>query len=340
MLTWIIAEESEMSFAAGVKEDLTRVLSAKACCRKAELAAFWRLSGSVRFGEGEISLTMRTENTAVARRIFTLVKECGLTTQLTMQRKARLKKKPSFSLRVPPQEDLAAFLSGLGLTGEDGRRLSFAALPAAGLSANECCKRAYLRGAYLAAGYISRPQGAYHLEFSLPELRYALFLQNLLAAFSIRAKPLRRKGRIILYLKEAEQISLLLNIMGSHRSLLEFESLRVDKDLRNQVNRRVNCDNANVDKTVTASLKQIERLHLLEAGPGLNSLKPTLKEVALLRLQHPEASLSELSDISGLGRSAVNHRLRRLLELADEWEIKARPPSQRGSAAPPGEPHE
>ena len=328
-----------MSFAAGVKDDLTRVSSGKPCCRKAELAAFWRLSGNVRFNEGEVSLAMRTENTAVARRIFTLVKECGLVTQPTMQRKARLQKRPAFSLRVPPQEKLAAFLSELGLTDEGGRWLSFAALPAARLSAGECCKRAYLRGAYLAAGYISRPQGAYHLEFSLPELRYALFLQQLLAGFDIMAKPLRRKGRIILYLKEAEQISLLLNIMGSHRSMLEFESLRVDKDLRNQVNRRVNCDNANVDKTVTASLKQIERLRLIEAGLGLNILKPALKEVALLRLQHPEASLSELSDISGLGRSAVNHRLRRLMEMADELETQARTAKKR-AAAPLGEPHE
>jgi DNA-binding protein WhiA len=329
-----------MSFAAGIKDDLTRVLSSKPCCRKAELAAFLRLSGNVRFSEGELSLSMRTENTAVARRIFSLVKECGLNTQLAMQRKARLKKKPAFALRIPPQEELAAFLYNLGLADEDARWLSFAALPTARLAKNDCCKRAYLRGAYLAAGYTSRPQGGYHLEFCLPDLRLALFVQKLLADFSILARQARRKGLIILYLKEAEQISLLLNIMGSHRSLLEFESLRVDKGLRNQVNRLVNCDKANVDKTVTASLKQIERLHLIEAGPGLNALKPTLKEVALLRLQHPEASLSELSDLSGLGRSAINHRLRRLLEIADELEAPTQAAKKRGSRAKAGEPHE
>jgi DNA-binding protein WhiA len=243
------------------------------------------------------------------------------------------------SLRVPPQEGLPAFLSSLSLVDETGRWLGFAALPATGLTESECCKRAYLRGAYLAAGYISRPEGAYHLEFCLPDLRFALFLQKLLADFSVRVKLTRRKGLIILYLKEAEQISLLLNIMGSHRSMLEFESLRVDKDLRNQVNRRVNCDKANVDKTVTASLKQIERLQLIETGPGLNILKPALKEVALLRLQHPEATLSELSDISGLGRSAINHRLRRLLEIADEHDPQAHTAKKRGSAKA-GEPHE
>ena len=326
-----------MSFATGVKDDLSRILSTRPCCVKAELAAFLRLSGNVRFGESEISLTMRTENAAVARRIFILVKECGLTTQLSMERKARLRKKPLLSLRLPPQEALPSFLCGLGLTDEEGHRLGLAALPLAGLSEKECCQRAYLRGAYLAAGYISRPEGAYHLEFCLPDLRLALFLQKLLSGFAIRAKLTRRKGLIILYLKEAEQISLLLNIMGSHRSLLEFESLRVDKELRNQVNRRVNCDKANVEKTVTASLKQIERLRLIERGPGLNSLKPTLRETALLRLQHPEATLSELSDLSGLGRSAINHRLRRLLEIAGEVEQRANRPAQRAKAAQTGE---
>ena len=327
-----------MSFATGVKDDLTRVFSTKPCCRKAELAAFLRLSGNVRLGEGGVSLLLRTENTAVARRIFLLIKECGLTTQLSLERKASLKKKPALSLRVPPQEELPAFINGLGLTDDAGRWQSFAAPPAARLTKNNCCKRAYLRGAYLAAGYISRPQGAYHLEFDLPDPGFALFLQKLLSGFSLRAKAARRKGLVILYLKEAEQISLLLNILGSHRSMLEFESLRVDKDLRNQVNRRVNCDNANVDKTVTASLKQIERLRLIEAGPGLSSLKPTLKEVALLRLQHPEASLSDLSDLSGLGRSAINHRLRRLLEIADETE--AHPAKIHASVTPNGESHE
>ena len=329
-----------MSFAAGVKEDLMRVLSTRPCCRKAELAAFLRLSGNTRLSEGDVSLFMRTENPAMARRVFILFKECGLTTQLTLERKARLKKRPAFSLRVPQQEKLPAFLSSLSQADKAGRWLGFAVLPAAELTENECCKRAYLRGAYLAAGYISRPEGAYHLEFSLPDLRMALFLQKLLADFSILAKSTRRKGLIILYLKEAEQISLLLNIMGSHRSMLEFESLRVDKDLRNQVNRRVNCDKANVDKTVSASLRQIERLNLIDAGPGLHSLKPTLMEVALLRLQHPEASLSELSDLSGLGRSAINHRLRRLLEIADEVEEQALWLKKRGKFAKAGELYE
>jgi DNA-binding protein WhiA len=329
-----------MSFAVGVKDDLMRVLSSKACCRQAELAAYLRLSGNVRLSEGELSLSMRMENTAVARRIFMLAKECGLSTQLTMLRKARIKKKSLFSLRIPPQEELATFLNSLGLADENGRWQGFASVPTAQLINNDCCKRAYLRGAYLAAGYISRPQGAYHLEFCLPDLRLALFMQKLLADFSIRAKQARRKGLIILYLKEAEQISLLLNIMGSHRSLLEFESLRVDKDLRNQVNRLVNCDKANVDKTVTASLKQIERLRLIEAELGINALKPSLKEVALLRLQHPEASLSELSDLSGLGRSAINHRLRRLLEIADELEGPLRALKKRGNLDKAGVPHE
>ncbi|MCL1975662.1 MAG: DNA-binding protein WhiA [Firmicutes bacterium] len=307
-----------MSFASKVKEDLARLTSNKSCCRKAELAAFWRTSGNVHFKDDIVFLALRTENTAVARRVFLLTKESGLTTQLSLERKAKLKKKSMLSLRVSPQPELIAFTNSLGITDEAGRWLSFNEHFTAQLTDNDCCKRAYLRGAYLATGYINRPEGDYHLEFCLQEYILALFLQKLLASFSINGKVIRRKGLIVLYLKEAEQISLLLNIMGSHRSLLEFESLRVDKELRNQVNRLVNCDKANVNKTVTASLNQIECLRLIEEKTGFNALTPSLKEVALLRLQYPEASLSELSDLSGLGRSAINHRLRRLVEIADE----------------------
>ncbi|MCL2496529.1 MAG: DNA-binding protein WhiA [Clostridiales bacterium] len=307
-----------MSFATGVKEDLTRVLSGKPCCRKAELAAFLRLYSHTRFSDGGESLSMRMENAAVARKLFTLIKGCGLETQLNMQRKASLKRNQTFSLRIPPQPLLAQFLLDTGLSDNSVPRRGFAALPAATLTGDECCQRSYLRGAFLAAGYISRPEGGYHLEISLADFRQALYLQKLLAGFELQAKMTRRKGLIILYLKEGEQISRFLSVIGSHRSLLEFESTRVDKDMRNKVNRLVNCDKANVDKTVEAALRQIERIRLIENGPGLKSLTAPLRETALLRLQYPEASLSELSDISGLGRSAINHRLRRLLELADD----------------------
>ena len=308
-----------MSFATGVKDDLTRVLSGKPCCRKAELAAFLRLYSHTRFSADGESLSLRMENAAVARKIFTLSKGCGLQTQLNMQRKASPKRNQSFSLRIPPQPPLAQFLLETGLSDDSTPRRGLAALPAAALSGGDCCQRSYLRGAFLAAGYISRPEGGYHVEISVADLRQALFLQKLLAGFELPAKMTRRKGLIILYLKEGEQISRFLSVIGSHRSLLEFESTRVDKDMRNRVNRLVNCDKANVDKTVDAALRQIERIRRIENGPGWKTLTPSLREAALLRLQYPEASLSELSEISGLGRSAINHRLRRLLEIADDY---------------------
>ena len=311
-----------MSFSVDVKEDVSRLHSNTPCCRKAELAAFLRLSNCVRFCEGEVSLLWQTEHSVLARKIFTLIKDSGFATELAIQRKAPIKKKPLLTLNVPPQKNLAAFLADLGLTDEGGGWQGFAASATAKLAKSDCCKRAYLRGAFLAAGYINCPEGAYHMEISLPDMRFAIFLQKILAGFDIAAKQTRRKGLILLYLKEADQISLFLNIIGSHRCLLKLESLRVKKDLINQVNRKVNCDNANVEKTVTASLKQVERLRLIEKGPGLSSLKPALEEVALLRLQNPDAPLSELSAISGIGRSAINHRLRSLLEIADEIERK------------------
>jgi DNA-binding protein WhiA len=311
-----------MSFAMGVKEDLTRIVSSKPCCRKAELAAFLRLNGNLRQEEAGVALSMVTENAAIARKIFTLAKECGLSSQIAVHRKVRLKKNQVFSLRVLPQEALQKLLRELQVVDNDGRWRGFGSQFESVIINGECCKRAYLRGVFQAAGYISDPEGAYHLEISLPDLQQVQFVQRLLAGFEIGAKMTRRKGMFVLYLKEGEQICHLLNILGSHRSLLEFESMRVDKEMRNQVNRLVNCDKANVDKTVAAAFKQVESIEIIERLGGLQQLSKPLREMAELRKEYPEASLSELSETSGLGRSAINHRLRKLVETAEELSCR------------------
>ena len=309
-----------MSFATGVKEDLARIVSSRSCCRKAELAAFLRLNGNIRQEEAGVSLSMVTENAAIARKIFTLAKGCGLNSQIAVHRKARLKKNQVFSLRTSPQEALQKLLKDLHFLPDAGRWRGLGSAFESAIIKGECCKRAYLRGVFQAAGYISDPEGAYHLEISLPDLQQVQIVQRLLAGFEVAAKMTRRKGMFVLYLKEGEQISNLLNVLGSHRSLLEFESMRVDKEVRNQVNRLVNCDKANLDKTVAAAFRQVESINTIEKLGGLQQLSKPLREMAELRSQYPEASLSELSDISGLGRSAINHRLRKLVETAAELE--------------------
>lgn len=311
-----------MSFATRVKEDLNRVLTSKACCRRAEFIAFFLLSGHIRIEKGQqLSLFMQTEHAASIRKMFTLAKDFSLIREITVHRRPRLNKNQVFTLTVPPQPQLLAFLRELSLLDAQGqwhlglpKRLREDILDA------PCCRRAYLRGAFLACGSLSEPENAYHLEFGSLVREQADLLVELMAEYDLNAKIVRRKDREIVYLKGAEEISQLLNIMGSHRSLLEFESLRVTKEIRNQANRQRNCDTANVNKVVSAGWRQVQDINAIAASIGLEILPRNLRVAAELRLEYPDYSLADLSEISLLGRSALNHRLRRLSQIARNIE--------------------
>lgn len=308
-----------MSFSAHVKDDLCRVLTSRACCRFAEFAAFFLISGSIRMaGQNRLSLIMPTEHPGAARKMFSLAREFLPEREVAIYRRTRLKKNQVYNLLIPDQPQLRGFLSSLGLLDEAGRiALGFPSCLEDRYLRESCCRRAYLRGAFLAAGSISAPESGYHLEINGLDKAQAGLLQRLLEGFDLSAKTVGRKGMVILYLKEAEQISDFMNIVGSHRSLLEFESVRVTKEMRNNVNRRRNCDTANVNKTVTASMRQVADIQYVFAQIGAETLPQQLRQTAELRLEYPEESLADLALLSGLGRSALNHRLRRLCRIAD-----------------------
>ncbi|MCR4962740.1 MAG: DNA-binding protein WhiA [Firmicutes bacterium] len=307
-----------MTFSLEVKEDLNRVTPGKVCCRHAEFAAFFLLNGNIHIGEKhKLSLTMESENSATARKMFTLAKDYGLHLDIMVYRREKLRRNPVYLLSAPPQAGVGAFLQDLSILG-DGQLwdLRFPGELPQTLLAEDCCKRAYLRGAFLAAGSLADPDGAYHLEIDRLAAAQAELLRQLLAHFGIHAKQAKRKNYQLLYLKDAEQISHFLNVIGSHRSLLQFENIRVEKGVRNRVNRLVNCDKANVNKTVTAGMRQAADIDYIDKTLGVGRLPKPLQTVAELRLENPEAALSDLAALSGLGRSAVNHRLRRLQEIA------------------------
>ncbi|MCR5502100.1 MAG: DNA-binding protein WhiA [Lachnospiraceae bacterium] len=183
-----------------------------------------------------------------------------------------------------------------------------------------CCRRAYVRGAFLSAGYINHPEKGYSLEFVCPAKESAELLTECLNGFSVEPKQTGRKGCIVLYLKEAEAIADTLNIMGASRTLLYLESLRVEKDVRNLLNRKVNCEAANIAKTVSASANQIGDIEKIEEKIGIENLPEPLRQMAKIRLQYPSASLSELGGYLDppVGKSGVNHRLRKLSAIASE----------------------
>jgi DNA-binding protein WhiA len=181
-----------------------------------------------------------------------------------------------------------------------------------------CCKRAYLRGAFISTGSMSNPEKGYHLEFVCIDETQAKELVDTLLVFDIKAKIVQRKKYQVVYIKESEEIVELLNVIGAHISLMNLENLRILKDMRNSINRRVNCEAANITKTVNAASKQIDDIEYIKTHYGFEKLSPNLREVAILRLEYPEATLKELGEELDIGKSGVNHRLRKLSELADD----------------------
>ena len=181
-------------------------------------------------------------------------------------------------------------------------------------------KRAYIRGAFLGGGSISNPEKTYHLEFVTHNLDYANELSKLINEYGLSSKVIQRKSSYVVYIKEGEQIVDLLNIIGAHSSLLELENIRIMKEMRNNVNRLVNCETANLSKTVNAAVRQIESIKLIQREIGLNRLAKNLREIAELRLEYPDESLKELGAMLNppVGKSGVNHRLRRIEKIAEE----------------------
>ena len=187
-----------------------------------------------------------------------------------------------------------------------------------------CCKRAFIRGAFLASGSMSDPEKSYHFEIVCATREKAEQIQKIMKYFELDGKIVLRKKSFVVYLKEGSQIADVLNVMEAHVALMEFENVRILKDMRNTVNRKVNCETANINKTVSAAVKQIDDIRYIQETKGLDKLPEGLKDMALTRLTYPEASLKELGSLltPPVGKSGVNHRLRKLSEMAEELRAK------------------
>lgn len=308
-----------VSFASETKKELTQ-LDISVDSAQAELAALIRMNGTLSFGGEKTVLDISTENAAIARRIYELIKvvyACHV--ELLVRKKMRLKKNNVYIVRI--SLDAKALLEELGIMDEHGALTR--QVPSL-LANTRTQKRAYLRGAFLAGGSLNHPESSYHLEiFSVYEDHTASLLE-MMNTFDLHAKMIERKKGFILYLKEGEKITEFLRIIGAHQALLHFEDIRIVKDMRNSVNRLVNCDTANLNKTVGASLRQVENIRLIEQELGLDALPDKLLEIAELRLQHQDVTLTELGEIMGDGKiskSGINHRLRKLDDIAQKLRM-------------------
>ena len=297
-----------MSFSGNVKEELAAHISSARHCQLAELAAL--LLFSAESCEGNAHLKLDTENEAVVRKCFTLLRKT-FNIETVMQGKERL---------IPDDTLECKVIQALHLNGKESGELELTSPVNPLLVKNSCCARAYLRGAFLCVGSMSDPRKSYHLEFVCDEKAQAVQLQMILQEFQIEAKIIRRKKYDVVYLKEGSGIVDLLNVMGAHVSLMNLENLRIVKEMRNSVNRRVNCETANISKTVTAASKQIEDILLIRDKYGFGKLPDNLRQMAEIRLEYPDAALKELGEYlePSVGKSGVNHRLRRLSEIADK----------------------
>lgn len=305
-----------MSFAAQTKKELT-LMEAEACCEKAELSALIRMNGSVQLSNQRIILDISTENAAIARRIYSLLKKTyQVHIELLVRKKMRLKKNNVYMVRIPTR--VQDILTDLKIVSE-----GFQFTPGIDKSVvrGNCCKRSYLRGAFLAGGSVNNPEGSsYHLEISSMYEEHCHALVELANRFHLNARCIERKKGFVFYIKEGQKIIEFLSLIGAHQALLRFEDIRIMKDMRNSVNRIVNCETANLNKTIGASMRQIENIRLLQREVGLESLPDKLREVAEIRLQYPDVNLNEIGDMlkGNVSKSGVNHRLRKIDELAEK----------------------
>ncbi|AHV95091.1 DNA-binding protein WhiA [Paenibacillus sabinae] len=305
-----------MSFAALTKKELTMVESGP-CCEKAEMSALIRMNGSVQLSSKRIVLDISTENAAIARRIYSLLKKYyQVHTELLVRKKMRLKKNNVYIVRIPARvqeilNDLKIVSEGFMFT--DGIDES--------IVRKNCCKRAYLRGAFMAGGSVNNPEGSsYHLEIASMYEEHCKALVKLAGEFHLNARCIERKKGFILYIKEGEKIIEFLSLIGAHQALFKFEDVRIMRDMRNSVNRIVNCETANLNKTISAAVRQIENIKFLEKEIGLENLPDKLREVAEVRLSHPDINLKEVGEMlkGNVSKSGVNHRLRKIDELAEK----------------------
>lgn len=285
-----------MSFSSEVKGELAKHISPARHCQIAELAAIMNFCGQYgRDSEGNYTIGFQTENEEVVRKGFTLLKKT-------------YNIKNGVALN---EQDMQGILQKLGSLEEPVSRL---------IIKNACCRRAFLRGAFLSVGSMSDPAKSYHLEFACTDERKAKQLQEMMSGFDIESKIILRKKYYVVYLKEGSGIVDLLNVCEAPVSLMNMENLRILKEMRNSVNRRVNCETANIAKTVNAAARQVEDIEYLRVHYGFQNLPPAMREMAEVRLENPDASLKELGEYFNppIGKSGVNHRLRKLSELAEK----------------------
>lgn len=314
-----------MSYASTVKEELSRQVPAARHCKIAEIAAIISLCGRIACQAGGCQIKVQTENRAVARKYFTLLRKTfNIIADVSIRKNMRSKRNGVYAVVVGDQGDAVRVLMATKLMDQDGEIGEDLSITRNVVVKQACCRRAFIRGAFLAAGSISDPKQSYHFEIACATQPKALQLKALINTFGLDAKIVVRKRYFVVYMKEGSQIVDILNVMEAHLALMDLENIRILKEMRGQVNRQVNCETANLNKTVSAAVKQVKDIEYIRDRQGLSNLPENLEDIARLRLERPEATLKELGEALDppVGKSGVNHRLRKLGAIAESLRKK------------------
>ena len=310
-----------MSFSAETKNELARIMPENKECSLCELSAIVKLAGSIQIvGYKKLNIKVITELNSIARKVFKLLKQnFDINTTISVNKNQMLKRNNSYVLVVKNEMGSEKLLRDLGILPLGDAFYPIDKVPE-NLLKNDECIRAFLRGAFLGGGSISDPEKNYHMEFVTNSEEFASSLRNLINSLGFNSKIVSRKNNYVVYLKESEQISDLLSVIGAHNALLSLQNTKIVKEMRNNVNRIVNCETANLSKTVNAAVRQVENIRFIQETIGINSLPENLQEIARIREEYEDMTLKELGEMLNppIGKSGVNHRLRKIEEIANK----------------------
>lgn len=309
-----------MSFSMQIKDEIANHIGNARHCQIAELAAIITLCGAIETDiSGALTMYIFSENKNVIRKCFTLLKKTFNINTCSLSDMDEYKKGNSYYLKIEDDDKIREMLKAFK-TDDKNFNNNRSGLVDPMLIMQPCCKRAFIRGVFLAAGSVSDPNKFYHMEIVCDTPVKACQIRDVVNSFGADAKVIQRKKYFVVYVKEGTQIVDLLNVMEAHVALMDLENVRIIKEMRNSVNRRVNCETANLNKTVSAAMRQIKDIEYIRDAIGLDSLNDALKSIAVARLENPDANLKELGESVNppVGKSGVNHRLRKLSQIAEE----------------------
>ena len=305
-----------MSFSSAVKEELLRALPEKGCCMLSEISAYTQSIASLRLaGGGRVKVVYETENSALAKRIFLLLKKrLEITASLSFARYARLGGRRGCILTVNEQ-DSRHLLVSLRMLREEETGSVFKGVPRAAMT-RRCCRAAFVRAAFLGAGSVQDPDHGYHLEFVTSQSK-AEILTGILEKSNLSWGMTDRRGSKLVYIRKGDDVVSCLALMGAHQALMEMENVRILRASRNQANRATNCDQANLNKQLSAGAKQAAAITAYSLKHSLGGLPKELQEIGRLRMLNPDVSLEELGKMlsTPVGKSGANHKMRKLMHI-------------------------